>query len=329
MKVQLLIDAVVRQTTALIAQLATAGGVRAPLAHVANQVFLDLTAELETQGVSRKVCADMFGMALRAYQKKIQRLSESATVRGRSLWEAVLEYLEQGSVVTRGDVFRRFRNDDELLIRGVLHDLVESGLASCAGSGAHAVFRRTTDEERAILTRNGSGLEEFLWLLLYREGPVSTEDLAKLSGVKEPHLAVPLRRLQSEGRIANETGKWSAFEFCVPLGSEVGWEAAMLDHYQALVRTLSARLSRVDEHTQPGDETGGSTYTMHVWPGHPLECEAVGTLRRVREELAELRSRVAEYNRQHVGPGTYRSVVFYAGQCVTEETQGDGDGDGI
>jgi CBS domain-containing protein len=43
------------------------------LAHIANQVFLELTTELEAQGVSRKVSADMFGMALRAYIKKIRR----------------------------------------------------------------------------------------------------------------------------------------------------------------------------------------------------------------------------------------------------------------
>ncbi len=57
MNVQLLIDAIVRQTTVLVAQLATAGGVRAPLSHVANQVFADLAAELERQGLSRKVTA--------------------------------------------------------------------------------------------------------------------------------------------------------------------------------------------------------------------------------------------------------------------------------
>src|SRR5688572_10412835 len=72
----ILIDAIVRQTTVLIAQLATAGGVRAPLAHLANQVFLELTRALEEQGVSRRVGADMFGMALRAYVRKIQRVSE-------------------------------------------------------------------------------------------------------------------------------------------------------------------------------------------------------------------------------------------------------------
>jgi len=35
MNVQLLIEAIVRQTTVLIAQLATTGGIRAPVAHVA------------------------------------------------------------------------------------------------------------------------------------------------------------------------------------------------------------------------------------------------------------------------------------------------------
>jgi hypothetical protein len=81
---QLLIDSIVRQTTGLIAQLATTGGARAPLVTVANQVFLDLADELAQQGVSRSVSADMFGLALRTYLRKIQRLRESTTEHGKS-----------------------------------------------------------------------------------------------------------------------------------------------------------------------------------------------------------------------------------------------------
>ena len=88
MNVGYLIDSIVQQTTVLIAQVATTAGVRAPLAHVANRVFLDLVTEIERQGVARKVVADMFGLALRSYQQKVQRLSESATDSGRTLWEA-------------------------------------------------------------------------------------------------------------------------------------------------------------------------------------------------------------------------------------------------
>ena len=88
----LLIDAIVRQTTVLIAALATASGQRAQLAHIANQVFVDLARELREHGLGTKVIADMFGMALRTYQVRIARLSESRTDQGGSLWEAVLAY---------------------------------------------------------------------------------------------------------------------------------------------------------------------------------------------------------------------------------------------
>lgn len=143
MTLELLIHSIVRQTTILIAQLATSGGTRAPLAQVADQVFLDLVRELERQGVSRRVSADMFGLGLRTYQRKIQRLGESRTDRGRSLWEAVLEFIQEGEGVTRSEVLRRFRHDDEGSLKGVLRDLTESGLVFTAGSGRGARDRKS------------------------------------------------------------------------------------------------------------------------------------------------------------------------------------------
>ena len=100
--IRLLIDQIVRQTTVLIAQLSTQAGVRAPLAPIADQVFLELTSEIERQGVGKKVVADMFGMSLRTYQRRVQRVAESVTVRDKTLWEAVLEYLETDGGRTRG-----------------------------------------------------------------------------------------------------------------------------------------------------------------------------------------------------------------------------------
>jgi hypothetical protein len=50
---KLLIDGIVRQTTILIAQLSTSAGARAPLSHVADQVFVELAQEIEAQGVRR------------------------------------------------------------------------------------------------------------------------------------------------------------------------------------------------------------------------------------------------------------------------------------
>src|SRR5690606_28044685 len=99
-----LIDAVVRHTTAFIAQLSTSAGLRAPLAHIADQVFLELSREIEAQGVSRKVVASMFGMALRGYQRKVQRLEESASSKGKTLWEAVVEHLHHHGPTMRSQL---------------------------------------------------------------------------------------------------------------------------------------------------------------------------------------------------------------------------------
>jgi hypothetical protein len=139
----LLVDAIVRQTMVLIAQLATFGGGRVQLAHTANQVFLDLVGALKEQGLGNKVIADMFGMALRTYQTKVQRLSESRTDRGRSLWEALLSFLQEQSeegAVSRAEVLRRFRHDDPLVVGGVLRDLVDSGLVYRTGRGDFAQY---------------------------------------------------------------------------------------------------------------------------------------------------------------------------------------------
>ncbi len=40
MDTQVLVDSIMRQATVLIAQLSSAAGVRAPLAHLADEVFL-------------------------------------------------------------------------------------------------------------------------------------------------------------------------------------------------------------------------------------------------------------------------------------------------
>src|SRR5215510_3161330 len=108
MNLSVLIDSIVRQVTVLIAQLATSGGVRAPVAHIANQVFVQLARELESQGVSRKVSADMFGMALRAYQRKLRRLTEATTDPGSTLWRAALEHIRSAPLVTREQLVGRF-----------------------------------------------------------------------------------------------------------------------------------------------------------------------------------------------------------------------------
>ncbi len=322
---QILIDNIVRQTTILIAQLATSGGVRSPLAQIADRIFLDLARELDAQGISRKVSADMFGMALRSYRRRVRQLSESSTERGRSLWEAVLDYLSRGALVTREEVLRRFDRDEAELVRGVLNDLCESGLVFRLGAGKSAAYRAATAEEIAELRTRAEGLSELVWMLVYREGPLSADDLAARTSLKSEVLAVCLDELVETARIAQlPDGKYESSRMVLPLGSAAGWEAALFDHFQAVVQTMCKRLQKSGDSAVEA-ENGGSTYTYSIWAGHPFEDEVRGLLEEFRERHSRLRERVRAYNESNPAPPHYDRITFYGGMCVTPEDPQDSE----
>jgi hypothetical protein len=328
MTVELLIEAIVRQTTILIAQLATSGGSRAPLAQVADQVFLELVHELERQGVSRKVSADMFGLGLRTYQRKIQRFLESSTERGRSLWVAVLEYVQQAAEVTRAELLVQFAKDDESQVRGVLRDLCESGLIAAAGSGSRLSYRVRSEDELMRLrhAQSNDGLDELLWALIYREGPVTLAKLRK-THVDVEELGPAIARLLAAGRVeqASPDGPLRARSLVLPLGSTVGWEGAVFDHFKAVVNTITRRLATNRKGPALADRVGGSTYTVDVWPGHPLAEQAYETLGKLRSQLTELRDEIERYNVSHPVPERYTQVLMYVGQCLIEQGEHDAD----
>ncbi|WP_437333829.1 hypothetical protein [Sorangium sp. So ce394] len=326
-----LIHAIVRQTTVLIAQLATSGGWRAPLAQLADQVFQDLATELERQGVSRKVSADMFGMGLRSYQRRVRRITESSVERGRSLWEAVLDYIRRRGITPRAEILRAFAAEDDVLLRGVLFDLCESRLIFQAGQGAQVVYRAVSDDELGALRalRSGEGVDELVWAIIYREGPLTRDELLQRTHIERAELESALVRLVESGRVERtEEGAgatYSAASLYVLLGSPVGWEAAIFDHYQAMVKTILCRLR--EDRTAPGlaDRVGGSTYTLDVWPGHPYEQRAYETLGRLRAQLVELREQVEAFNAGRETPDRYTQVVLYIGQCLIQQDVGGGD----
>jgi hypothetical protein len=316
---QVLIDQIVRQTTVLVAQLATSGGVRAPLAHVANQVFLDLARELEAQGISKKVSADMFGLALRSYRRRIQRLTESQTDRTCSLWEAVLDFASQGRMVTRQEVFKRFFRDEETLVRSVLKDLSESGLLLQMGSGKGTAYRAATRDELAQVHDPKEGVSELLWTFVYREGPLRLSELMRLAAFDPTTTEACLDQLVASGRVQRSSdGTYTTRSVLLALDAPAGWEAAMFDHYQAVVQTLCQRL-RASAEEDTTSLSGGSTYRLNVWPGHPHEAEVKGALTAFRKQFTELREKVQKHNTAHGLPEQFERVTIYGGQSITAE----------
>jgi hypothetical protein len=315
---KLLIDGIVRQTTVLIAQLSTASGVRAPLSHVADQVFVELAREIESQGVRRQVVADMFGMALRSYQKKMQRLTESATASQRTLWEAVLDVVESEQP-TRARVLARFEHDGNREVASVLHDLVRSGLVFVTGTGDGAVYGVTSEavRDRLLHARDLESVANIAWLKVFR-GEVETRDelVQALGGTPEFGRAV-LDELVQSGRVTESGGKLTSSNVALPIGSEQGWEAAVLDHYRTVAVAIGNKVKRGFGASKESDRIGGSTFTYTVTPGHPHEAEVYDLLRKTRIAAQALWNKLAAYNEAHP-PDAEEStrVSFYVGQTL-------------
>jgi len=323
MNVAVLIDSIVRQTTVLIAQLATAAGVRAPLAHVANQVFFDLTKELRQQGVGQKVIADMFGMALRSYHAKVRRLSESGTEGGRSLWEAVLAFAQDKGTVLRAELLARFRNDDPSAVRAVLRDLVDSGMLFRSGQGDAVLYRAAGPEELRLGSQadDREGLISLVWVALNRYAPIAAKELAEAIPLDEGTTQEALDELVRDGRACAITEKsalprYACTQCVIPLDASAGWEAALFDHFQAMVTAMCTKLRMGTAVASKKDWVGGSTYGFDVGEGHPHRDEVLGFLASTRERAVALRVKVEAYNAERLSNETPERVVVYVGQTI-------------
>lgn len=319
-----LIDAVVRHTTVFIAQLSTSAGLRAPLAHIADQVFLDLSREIEAQGVSRKVVASMFGMALRGYQRKVQRLTESASHRGQTLWEALVEHLDRHGASLRGDLLARFGADGEEHVVAVLRDLTDSGVVYSTGRGDHMLYGLSSDQdrERILLQIRGQKLEISAWYAIHRKSQ-TVAALCESLKVDQNEILPVIEQLVAAGSVRATSGDLTAgtllesARFVVPVGDERGWEVAVFDHYRAVLDAIVNKLHLRSIDPEAANSVGGATLVFDLHPAHPMKHEVLGLLKRLRDDVNDVWSRVSQYNRANpFDRNELMSVTFYLGQNV-------------
>jgi hypothetical protein len=203
-----------------------------------------------------------------------------------------------------------------------LRDLCDSGLVFSTGQGDGTLYRAASEDELQVFrqVRSSEGLEELVWAILYHSGPATTERLSTLTRLESSELLPTLARLIEANRIEVQTlsdgEHFKAAPLFVPMGASAGWEAAVLDHFQAMVKTICCRLREDRASASVADSVGGSTFSMDVWQGHPLEEETCGTLGKMRQMLIELRHRIDAYNVCHQTPERHQQVVIYVGQTV-------------
>jgi predicted transcriptional regulator len=230
-------------------------------------------------------------------------------------------------VVSRGEVLRRFARDDGVSVRGILRDLVDSGLVFVTGQGDDKAYRALQQDE--VATQLGRNQDALVWAIIYRSGPLSLTTLREQTRLEVAELDATLQRLVDAGRLqceAAESGAlYRAQRFVIEREASLGWEAAVYDHFHAVVSTICARLDPDTAREAHHKHIGGSTYSLDIGSDHPLRERVLNNLERMRTELSELRRLVNEHNELHPLPDTGERVVIYTGQCVlprsaTEET---------
>lgn len=320
---RLLIDAIVRQTTVLIAQLATSAGIRAPLAHLADQVFLELAQEIEQQGVSRKVAADMFGLALRTYQRKVGRLGASASVGEKTLWQAVLEFVSKEGSVTRSQVLAAFERDVPEDVIAVLGDLVASGLLYATGRGRQAAYGATSrsDQEALMREQKSETLLHVVWLELAAPQGMTRRELAQRFPEHDALLDRTLLSLLADGRarveVVDGVERYRSANVLIPVGSEAGFATAVLDHFRAVCTALSNKLARGGATGSDDALIGGTTLSFDLYAGHPFEHDVKGLLAHVRSDIFALWQQVSAHNQaKPPDEDALQRIVFYVGQNI-------------
>jgi predicted transcriptional regulator len=290
---------------------------------------MSLVHELESQGLGKKVIADMFGLAERSYRQKVQRLSESVTSRGVTLWGAVHAFLAEREAATRAEILAHFKLDEENMVRSILHDLVESGLVCRIGRGRETSYRAATEEELEELGGSANGDsgeagEALVWLHVAREGPLRQDELATRVPVDPSVLEDALQRLVSSNRIRAESSpdgdRYTTDQCLIPVGESAGWEAAVIDHHRAVLAALAAKVLGGPHASAAKDEVGGTTLRFDLWTGHPRDREVRDLLVETRARIIALWGEAEAHNRAHPQEITHH-VTFYCGQYVTYEKE--------
>ena len=122
--------------------------------------------------------------------------------------------------------------------------------------------------------------------------------------------------LLKQGRISAVGDGYRTDVVTIPVGESRGWEAAVFDHYQAMVTAIGKKVTA--PRSSQGDVVGGATLAFDVYDQHPHRERVYGLLAEVRGQVNEQWNDVRQYHQEHPVPDEQKHrVSFYFGQSVT------------
>jgi len=167
-------------------------------------------------------------------------------------------------------------------------------------------------------------------MAVHRDPGTTVETLATQFGVEPAVVRKAAGTLVAEGKLVRsgdgDGATLRALDLVVPIGSELGWEVAVFDHFRAVVNAIAAKVRRGRPRSQEDDPVGGTTLSFDIHDGHPFESRVERLLKDVRREVGALWADVEAYNAARAEKVTgERRVFFYFGQYVEEPDDGSAE----
>jgi hypothetical protein len=180
--------------------------------------------------------------------------------------------------------------------------------------------------ERIQAQNDLDSVANLAWVKVFRKEASSRADLERLLPVDPKLVEAAVDELVALGRLEEAQGALRSTNFVLALGSDQGWEAALLDHFRAVAVAIATKVRSGLKGSDEKDRVGGSTFTFTVTNGHPFEKKIYELLKAKRLEIQSLWDEVAEYNNAHPpDPDDAVRVTFYLGQTL-EQTDAEDEG---
>lgn len=327
-----LVERMVPLVAELFATLKANDPLRMDFADIAHKTLLDIVEVLNEEGLSNEVIAESLGMTISGFYKKIKELRStySTPSGGRraapSLMERVYKHVHDNGSPTRPVSYNDLTDHFHLVpadrLNAVLRFLVRYSLLSVAGHGIYRQYRIVPRSEQAP-----AGYQDVV-LMLYRDGPMSTEQLEQRLQLSDQELERHISRLRDNGRLEETTGddstpRYRATAYHIPVGTPEGFEAALWDHFSTMVRAMCKKVRLAKYGAAAADVVGGATASFEVPVDSPEYAEISGFLKDSRERLQAWFERVQPYIDDRDPGREYARVSVYVGQMVEADDPGN------
>lgn len=310
------IRTIVDEFASMIAAMATKGGGRLSLEGLDNHFQQALIRSLVDQQLNHKVIADMLGMSLSSFGRHLARARNLDHDQNDSQWSKLYAFISAHPNTSRDDILKRFYPVEEVLIAGLLRDMVSNELVTIDRNDGTWRYRVIDGADFERLVANETARQaNFVWVAIHRYGPLSQAQLAAKLAVTETQLDRALATLTATGRVDiidddTPTPLLAVTNYNITQ-ADASWESAVYDHLHAVFKTVTERL-KADTTTHL--HASGSTYSFDIWENHPANTQLFNLVNDFRKKTSELWDDLVRHNREHIDGDDPHQLTLYFGE---------------